>query len=214
MGDMLSFLSPEDLEFMRGDAREAILNLDSVLYGQPPSRPITFIYRRLLTQSVDLGQGGVNSSWDDRRINGYGGHIALHDMTVAGDKIQIGDQFVMFDPTQLGAPVKNDDRVLLYITYDGTVGLTNNSTAVTGFGTDFIKTGVQGGDLLVDCDITNSLLEIASVQSPTALTLKNVWSGVTTPYMKYEIFRSHTIIDNKVDPLLALTRLGLRRAGS
>ena len=214
MGDMLQFLSQEDLDFIRQDARDAVLNLDSILYNQPITRPITFIFRRMLTQNVDLASGTVTQTWDDKRINGYGGHIALHDMTVAGDKMQIGDQFVMFDPTQLDAPPNNDDRVLLYIVFDGTIALTNGSKTVTGQGMDFIKAGVQGGDVIIDCDILNAELEIESVQSSTSLTLRNAWTGVTTLYVKYEIFRSHTIIDNKIDPLLALTRLGLRRAGT
>lgn len=214
MGDLLTFLSPQELDSIRTDFREIILNIDSVLYGQPPSRPITFIYRRFLSQTTDMSSGAVVATWEDTRIDGFGGFLAKRDITVDEYKMQVGDQFVMFDPTKLKAPPTNDDRILLYVTFDGTVSLDSGSATVTGFNTEFIRDGVQGGDLLLDCDVTNSILEIASIQSKTSLTLRSAWTGADLPYLKYEIFRAHSIIDNKADPLGALTRLGLRRAGS
>jgi hypothetical protein len=199
---------------MRTDVRELVLSFDSALYGTRPTLPITFIYRKLLTQTVDVSSGVVSTTWDNKRINGYGGHIAIHDMELNKDKLEIGDQFILFDVSQIDSPPKDDDRVLLFVTYKGTVSLDNGSAVIQGLDTEFLKEGVQGGDVLIDCDITGNVVEIASVQSDTQLTLRSNWTGSDIPYAKYEIFRSHNIIDSKIDPILALTRLGLRRAGS
>jgi hypothetical protein len=210
VGDMLSFLSQEDLIFMRADAREAVLNFEAILHGVSATRPVSFMYRRLLTQSMNVSSGVTTTTWEDTRISGFGGVQVMY----ARDATAVGDPCVMFDPTVLSSPPKDQDRVLLYVTVQGYLSLVSGSASVTGTDTEFEKHGVQGGDVLIDCDITNSKLPIASVQSNTQLTLSSNWTGATTPYVKYEIFRSHVIIDRKIDPMGALIRLGLKRAGA
>jgi hypothetical protein len=212
MGDLLTFLSQEDLINIRTDAREAVLNFESILYGQPPSRPISFIYRRLVSQTMNLSTGAQTPTWEDTRVSGFGGIQVM--FAKASNGITAGDPCVMFDPTLITAPPQDQDRVLLRVTMDGHVGLETGSDTVSGIDTQFVKHGVQGGDVLIDCDVISTKLEIESVQSETELTLVEDWTGAMLPYLKYEIFRSHIITDRKVDPMGALIRLGLKRAGA
>jgi len=161
-----------------------------------------------------LSSGAVTTTWEDTRISGYGGIQAMYGRGLNQDVVSIGDQCVMFDPTYLSAPPKDQDRVLLHVTINGTVNLDNGSAVVIGTDTEFVKDGVQGGDVLIDCDVSNSSLPIASVQSNTQLTLASPWTGTDTPYLRYEIFRVYVIADRKIDAMGALMRLGLRRAGA
>ena len=69
---------------------------------------------------------------------------------------------------------------------DGTVSVTNGSTAVTGTLTVWQTANIQPGDRLI---IGTSEAEVASVESNTALTLVSAWPGTTQVDVAYAINR-------------------------
>ena len=74
---------------------------------------------------------------------------------------------------------------------DGTLGVTNGSTEVTGSGTYWKSAGLNPGDML---EVNNSglLLEIASINSDTSITLANAYQGSTVTGAAYAIVRNFT----------------------
>jgi hypothetical protein len=71
----------------------------------------------------------------------------------------------------------------------GTVTLTNGSTAVTGSGTSWIADDIRDGDTFVFVDGGDGFQQpiVASVQSNTALTLRNAWEGPTLTATTYTL---------------------------
>lgn len=72
---------------------------------------------------------------------------------------------------------------------NGTVAVTNGSTAVVGAGTTFIGGRVQAGDA-ISINKT-SFAEIASVSADGALTLAEPWLGATGAGLSYSIMRTN-----------------------
>lgn len=212
MGDLLSFLSQEELADIKTDVREAILNHVSVMYGVPFTKPIVFIYRKLLSTNPDMSSGVVSPTFEDTKINGYGAVSVGYQAAINDDLMRKADEFIMFDPTQLTSSPGTDDTVLLMVSYYGKVTLTQGSAAVSGADTLFVLNGVQGGDYLVDC-VSGTPVQIASVESEESLTLLDAWPTTTLYDVEFEIYRSYIVVDHRVDPISSLIRLGLRRAG-
>lgn len=75
--------------------------------------------------------------------------------------------------------------------YDvGSVAVTNNSTTVTGTGTDFIS-GAQVGEALY---INDDLYEIAVINSSTQLTLADPYLGSTASGLSYKIIPTQSLV--------------------
>ena len=212
MGDLLSFLSEEELAFIRQDVREAVLNHDSVIYGVPYTHPLTFVYRKLISSSTDMSSGQVTPVWEYTTINGYGAVSVGYKAALNDDLMRKADEFVMFDPTQLSSKPGSDDSVLLMLSHVGKITLTNGSAIVTGANTVFVLNSVQGGDYLIPC-VTEVPVRIDSVQSETQLTLEDTWASSTLYDVEFTINRSYVIVDYRIDPVASLIRMGLRRAG-
>ena len=66
----------------------------------------------------------------------------------------------------------------------GTVSISNGSTILTGVGTSWVVNGVQAGDVFEANGLT---IEIASVASPTSITLARAWPGTTLSGNNYSI---------------------------
>jgi hypothetical protein len=60
---------------------------------------------------------------------------------------------------------------------NGTVALTNGSTAVTGSGTTFTTALTVGQSLVFAADSTNTLYQVSSIASNTSLTLTMIYAG-------------------------------------
>lgn len=71
----------------------------------------------------------------------------------------------------------------------GTVTLTNGSTSVTGSGTSWIADDIRDGDTFVFVDGGDGFQQpiVASVQSNTALTLREPWLGPTLSAVTYTL---------------------------
>ena len=212
MGDILDFLSPEDLYNIRTDVRDAVLNHDKVMYGVPYTKPITFIYRRLLSAAADMSSGAITPVWEDTKINGYGAPSTAFQAALHDDLVRKADEFVMFDPTQLSAKPGSDDQILLMSSFQGKITLTSGSVVVTGTNTNFVLDGVLGGDWLLET-ANDTLVKIDSISSNEQLLLESAWSGSDLYDIEFEIYRSYIMVDFRIDAIGALIRLGLRRSG-
>ena len=74
---------------------------------------------------------------------------------------------------------------------DGTIGATPGSKEITGSGTYWKSAGLNPGDML---EVNNSgvLLEIASINSDTSITLANAYQGTAVTGAAYAIVRNFT----------------------
>lgn len=84
---------------------------------------------------------------------------------------------------------------------NGTVTVTNGSTAIVGVGTTFDQTMI-GRSFRVG--FSTPIFRIASVQSPTQLTLDLVWGGPTQSSVSYNIFQNIVSFGANVKKLLAV----------
>ncbi len=94
---------------------------------------------------------------------------------------------------------------------DGTAGVVNGATAVTGTDTYWSEAGIHPGDLLT-FDDGNSFVEIAAVNSDTSITLAKPFTGGTKANASYAIVRNFTagtlpeVASQVVDALAKYTR--------
>lgn len=150
--------------------------------------------------NVAIRQGRISSynmGWTRYGTFQLNGTVTLIDVFTMNS----GSQFLLMGtPTDL-YNYNNGSPVFLTPSYStGTIALTNNSTAVTGTGTNWITHGLDGsglvplraGDMLyVGAANQNSpgatWLEIASVNSDTSITLQSAYTGATSSGDNYTI---------------------------
>jgi hypothetical protein len=78
------------------------------------------------------------------------------------------------------------------ITVSGTIGVTNNSSAVTGNGTKFLFDCATGDKIV----IAGATYTILTVTSNTAMTLSVVYAGTTAPVLTATIDNRPVFVDN------------------
>ena len=199
---MVDLLTEEELEIIRADLRDI---LEDEQYS------VKILYRRLVSQSVNLSTGVPTKVIVDTEIRAVTGSLSIREVANSGGLLQVGDVFFLFDPAKLPAYPEGDDQILQEVVDCGHLRLVQNSAAVVGYNTTFQQVGVQGGDVLM---VGSTVKPIANVTSDTALALKSNWTAATEQATEFRIFRVYEIVQQIIDPLTAACRINARRAGS
>ena len=204
---MLDLLNQDELENIRQDVEDI---LEDCQYENP------IVYRRLVSRTINLGTGAPTIVYSDTKLRATRGDMTARAIASSGGRYQIGDEFVMFPPSDVDFAPKPDDRIMRLITDAGDVRLDYSSDVVTGYNTKFLADGVLGGDMLSvtvsGASLTSTIK--GSISDDEEATLKDVWPTGTIRATEFKIYRTYEIVQRIVDPLKAAVRLVVRRMGS
>jgi hypothetical protein len=201
----IDLLTPEEVAFIQEDFKSVVEDCDF------PGGSRHIIYRHLAGSVFNPATGTTSETVVDTELKGFLGNHSAAEIANSGGVLNVGDIFFLIPPCSILNFPKPDDRILEVIGGTGYVKLTQGSAAVVGYNTTFDQDGVQGGDTLVADEVTAT---VKSVSSDGALILKANWSPATIRATQYRIYREFEIVNRIVDPLKALYKLSVRRAGA